>query len=63
MKFFVSLFVTLVLLLSSAATAQQTNVKAVSTQLVRVLHDRDMNKLAEFVHPVKGIRFSRPLPF
>ena len=59
MKFLTSFFVVLVLLTLKDTTAQQkTDVEMVSAQLVNVLHDRDMNKFAEFVHPTKGVRFS-----
>ncbi|MBI2669782.1 MAG: hypothetical protein HYX20_01375 [Candidatus Yanofskybacteria bacterium] len=54
-----SFFAILVLLTPSTTTAQQkTNVETVSAELVRVLHIRDMSKLAGFVHPTKGVRFS-----
>ncbi len=54
----VSFFVVLVVLTSINTTAQQNTVETVATQLVGVLHDRNMNKFAEFVHPTKGVRFS-----
>ena len=48
----------LVVLTAVSTTAQQKTVETVATELVGVLHDKNMNKLAEFVHPTKGVRLS-----
>ena len=58
MKFLVSFFIILVLLTPSTTAQQRTGVETVSAQLVSILNDRNFNKLAELVHPTKGVRFS-----
>lgn len=58
MRFVASFFTILVLLTPGTTAQQKTGVETVSAQLVSVLHDGNMNKLAELVHPTKGVRFS-----
>ncbi len=60
MKSLVSSFLVIFILLTSGdvAAQQKPDVETVATELVSVLRDKDMNKLAKFVHPVKGVRFS-----
>jgi len=41
-----------------AQTAEKAAVLRVSGQVVRALKNKDMNRLAGFVHPRKGVRFS-----
>src|SRR4051812_41388459 len=40
------------------AQSEKSKVLALSKQVVGVLKRKDMRRLASFVHPVKGVRFS-----
>ena len=60
MKYIATSFLILFVLLTliTAGAQQKTDVEATAAQVVAVLHNRDMNSLARFAHPTKGIRFS-----
>lgn len=57
-KILALLSLTLVMTFAISAQTEKAKVLALSKQVITTIKNKDMNKLATFVHPAKGIRFS-----